>query len=334
MDSEEVKPNKRPRSAINEMATRELLDSRRLFYFFNVARCGSFTAAERVLDVAQPTLTRTIQQLESDIGSQLLQRTGRGVMLTMQGQILYRHAESIFNNMAVAIEEIDVSRRKPAGRLTIATPPAFSATYMPEVIRRVLAKMPDIELSVLEASTGQVHDFLASGEVDLAVVLHPPTSQKVVLRKILTEELFLIVHHTHPFASAPSISRAQLAELELIIPANLHGSRQLMSRYFLEGGEDIASALQIDSLPITKAIIAQGSRFGSLLARRSCAEQLATGQFAAVALRPSLKRSLHLARTRDRPETPYSKEMGEQMAIVLAEMTGIESASGAADDEE
>lgn len=320
--AESSKSPKRYRSAVAELATRELIDSRRLFYFYHVAKSGSFSAAEALLDIAQPAMTRQIQQLEADVGTQLLLRTGRGVVLTSQGQILYRHAEAIFDTMSTAIEEIDISRRNPVGRLSIATPPTFSSMYMPEIIKRVLGKMPKIELSVLEASTGQVHDYLVAGEVDLAVIIHAPNTQRMILKRISSEPLCLITHPGHPIAKEQAVTRSRLLELEMIIPATIHGSRGLLEHYLSEGGFSLNPALLIDSLVITKAVVAQGPRFCTVLPERSCRAEIDAGQLVALPLKPNLQRSLHVARMRDRAETPGMVEMTRQIGAALSERAG------------
>ena len=71
------------------MAQQGVIDSRRLLYFFHVARTGSFTVAETVLNVAQSAISRQIQLLESELNVQLLSRNGRGVSLTPAGEILF-----------------------------------------------------------------------------------------------------------------------------------------------------------------------------------------------------------------------------------------------------
>lgn len=318
MSSETSKGGRRARSAVAELAARGLIDSRRLFYFFHVARSGSFSAAESVLDIAQPAMTRQIQQLEADVGAQLLQRTARGVSLTGAGRILYRHAETIFATMSSAIDALEVERRHPGGTLSIATPPTFSSLVMPEAIQRMLHAMPDLQLSVLEASTGQVHDYLVAGEVDLAVIIHAPNTQRLVLERISTEPLCLVARHDHPVAALPHVPRAQLAELEMVVPASVHGSRGLVEHYLSEGGLALEPALQVDSLAITTAILAQAPRFCSILPERACRAQIDAGVLVARPLRPALQRTLHVARMRERPETPAMVEMTRQIRAVLS----------------
>ena len=310
---------RKPRSALTEMAGRTVIDSRRLFYFVHVARSGSLTAAEAQLDVAQSTLTRQIQQLEADVGTRLLERTGRGVIPTPSGEILLRHAETILGDMSEAVEEIARSRRRPVGQLSVAAPQMVSTLFMPEVIRRVLQKFPDLRLTMLEAATGQVHEHLAAGDVDVAVLVIAPKTQKLHLKKVGSEPLRLVVHRDHPLAEAASVDRGALAGLELIVPAASRGTRTLVEEYFREGGLTLDARLNVDSLVVTKALIEQGPRFGSILPERACRQELQSGTLRAIPLVPALPRTFYVARLRDRPVTPYVKALAAELESVLRE---------------
>src|SRR5258708_32915527 len=111
MEQNVKKTGQTPRTRGAAGISQDLIDSKRLLYFFHVARMRSFSAAEAILGVAQPALSRQIQQLESELGVQLLVRNGRGVSLTQYGTILQEQAGTILG---------DISRRghkiEPAGR--------------------------------------------------------------------------------------------------------------------------------------------------------------------------------------------------------------------------
>jgi len=110
---------------LKAMRSRSLLDSRRLFYFYHVARLGSVSAAEAVLDIAQSALTRQIQQLEAELDEQLLQRNGRGMMLTPAGEILFRQAESILHEprqQSPRTWNLQPSHKFPCNRCKAASP--------------------------------------------------------------------------------------------------------------------------------------------------------------------------------------------------------------------
>lgn len=314
---EKNKPSARAKSTLAGIASKNLLDSKRLFYFFHVARLGSLTMAEAVLDVAQSAISRQIQQLEAEVGERLLQRTGRGVTLTEAGEVLFRQAEAILQEMASTMEMIDQIRRTPSGgQVTIASPPIFANLYMPEAVQRFIEMFPDVRLIAYEASTGQVYDLLASGQVDMAIVLHAPTSQRLSLHKLVTEPLLLMAGASHPVAQRKSVDRELLGGLELTVPVTRHGSLALLEAYCEEGGVHIDSKLRLDSLAMTKSVVREG-RFCAVLPMLACAEEIERGEIVALPLVPPLKRTVYLASLRDRPQTPHLKALARQITHVV-----------------
>jgi DNA-binding transcriptional LysR family regulator len=315
MKSDEEPPRKR-RSDVADLATQNLLDSRRLFYFFHVARAGSFTAAETILDVAQSTMSRQIQQLESEVGAKLLQRTGRGVALTHAGEILYRHAEEILREMSNTLEQIALDQKSARGQIAIAASRPFSSRYIPEVLYRFAEKYPDVHLTALEASSGQVYQYLADGAVDFAVVLHTPNSHKITTHKLLVEPLLLVARHDDPVLASSVVERDTLTTLKLMLPAASHGTRAIIERYLDDGGQSLDPTLRLDSVSLMKAIIRQG-RYCALLPAMACEAELASGAFGARPLKPPLERTLYLASLRDRPQTPILKAMEREIMAVV-----------------
>jgi DNA-binding transcriptional LysR family regulator len=312
----------RARNSIAEISTRNLIDSRRLFYFFHVARLGSLSTAEAVLGVVQSALSRQIQQLETDVGEQLLVRTGRGVNLTPAGELLYAQAETILREMASTVGLLEQAKREPGvGQVTIASPPTFSNMYMPEVVQRFVKNFPDVRLVAYEASTGQVYDYLAAGQVDLAIVLHESSSQKLVLQKLVVEPLMLIADARHPVASADVVRREQLLELDLVLPVAMHGSRALIETYCEEGGFQLDPKLRLDSLGMMKAVL-RNSAYCTVLPLVACAREVAAGELVAIPLAPAIKRTVYLARLRDKPETPYVTAMAKEIASVVRAKIG------------
>ena len=315
--AQETRTPTRARSAIAEISAKNLLDSRRLFYFFHVARLGSLSTAEAVLGVVQSAISRQLQQLESEVGEQLLLRTGRGVTLTPAGELLYAQAEAILQEMAATVEKLDDLKRSPAsGVITIASPPTFSNVYMPEVVQRFVTNFPDVRLVAYEASTGQVYDYLASGQVDLAIVLHESSSHKLSIQKLVVEPLMLVAGAAHPIARSKSVPRDRLPGLDLILPVASHGSRALVETYCEEGGIRLDPRLRLDSLGMTKAVLRNG-RFCTILPLVACAAEVESGELVAIPLSPTLKRTVYLASLRDRSQTAHMKALSREIASVV-----------------
>ena len=316
LQSEPSAGSRNKRSALGEHAAGHLIDSRRLFYFSQVAKMGSFTAAEAALDVAQSTLSRQIQLLEEEMGAPLLLRASRGVSLTHAGELLIAQADRIMRDMEAAREEISMARENARGRVTIAGPRPFSSRYFPLVVHRFSEKFPDVRLTVLEASSGHVHRYLADGDVDLAVVLHNPNSQKIATRKILTERLQLVMRSDNSLANVTHIDRSELHDIDLMLPAASHGTRFVIERSLQDGGLELDSKVRMDSVSLMRGMIDQG-KWCAILPAAACVEQLASGRFVGKPLRPALNRTLYLAWLRDRHQSPAAKAMEEEILAAV-----------------
>jgi LysR family nitrogen assimilation transcriptional regulator len=291
-----------------DRSDQRVIDSRRLLYFYHVAKSGRFTAAEAVLDVAQSAISRQIQQLETDLEVQLLERTGHGVKLTTFGDILYRRAEALLKAMEATVDEIEEARHAPIENVSIAAPPSFMATYMADALLDFSDRRPNARVRVVEASTGAVYNHLADGQVDIAVVLQAPNTSRLQLRELVREPLLVVARGDHPIAGQKFVPRAQLGELELVVPASLNGSRSILREYFSAEGFSVRSNQEIDSLPLTKELIRR-KPFCTILPQITCEQEIAAGEFVARPLKPPLYRTLHLAHLRDIDLTPALTDM-------------------------
>jgi DNA-binding transcriptional LysR family regulator len=304
------------RSELASFATRNVIDSRRLFYFYHVARMRSFSAAEAIVDIAQPAISRQIQQLEADLGVQLLERNGRGVSLTPYGEILYRKATAILEEMSATLEEIENAKRRPSGQISIAASAGIIAIYMPEIVRRFIKAFPEIQFTAIQASSGEVYDHLARGQVDVAIIQHAPGTQKLSLQKLAVEPLFLIASRKHPIAKEAFVSREALAKLELVLPASSHGMRSIIEQYFQDGGLDLTPKLLVDSVSLIKAVVREG-RFCGFLPKLNCDTDLDMNHYVALPLKPTLSRTLYVASLRDRADQPFVKALIREVTAVF-----------------
>jgi len=307
MNKKAIKPRT---SDLGDRALGLLLDSRRLFYFQQVARMKSFTAAEAALDITQSTLSRQIQLLEEDIGDTLLLRTGRGVELTSAGKLFLAQADQILHSMAKAREQIQLAKCRTSGRVAVAASRPFTAHFFPSILARFAHAFPDVDITVFEASSGQVHQYLADSAVDLAVVLHNPNSNLIQTKPLLQEELFLVTRADQEIAKERNVRRADLTRLPLLLPAASHGTRYILDRYFDEGGVRPHAQVRLDSVSLMTAMIASDA-FCAILPVSACAAELDAGDFVAVPLRPKLTRTLYLAWRRERAQSPAAKNLAE-----------------------
>lgn len=284
------------RSEVANQAARQLIDSRRLFYFYHVARLGSFTTAETVLDIAQPAMSRQIQLLEAEMGARLLERNSRGVSLTPIGALVYRQAESILADMSRTRIEVDLAINRPAGQISLAAPTFFVRAFMPEVMLRFHQTYPEVGLRVVESSTGHVSEMMAAGEVDLAVVLQAPNSARIKTEALISEHMDLCVSTTHEWATRTHAARSELDGKSFCLAANPHGSRMLIERWCQNGGIQLDVKLEMDSFFLMKLAIRTLPIFSFIPST-----DIEPGDdLASIPLDPPVVRTQYLAYLRDR----------------------------------
>jgi molybdate transport repressor ModE-like protein len=122
---------------------------RQLQYFVAVAEMGSISGAARQLSVAQSAVTEAVQELESDLGTTLLDRSGRGVALTHKGQQFLRHASRILAAVADARRTF-TDAEAPAGELHLGASSLVAGYILADLIARFRRAFPMITVAAVE----------------------------------------------------------------------------------------------------------------------------------------------------------------------------------------
>src|SRR5215467_14001170 len=139
------------------------IDYRGLNAFLNVARLGSVGAAASTLSLTQPAVSRTLRKLEQQLGVQLFVRHSTGMELTAFGRSLLPHATALESGFHRALEEIDLLRGISKGLARVGILPSLIPEILPTVVRNVRAKMPGLQLHVVEAPNHQLTRTLLRG---------------------------------------------------------------------------------------------------------------------------------------------------------------------------
>ncbi|WCE02644.1 LysR family transcriptional regulator [Pseudoxanthomonas sp. JBR18] len=189
------------------------MDLRQLKYFVTVARERNFTRAAEHLHIAQPPLSRQIQQMEEELGVQLLVRSSRPIRLTDAGRLFYEEAQQILGR----VEQMkDAARRVGHGERRVLNIGFVASTWyggLPTVIRRLRQALPDTEIRMVEMMSLQQAEGLKSGRIDIGFG-RIRTADTSVERLVLREERLVV-------AIPPAFALA--AEDTPLAPAALKG---------------------------------------------------------------------------------------------------------------
>lgn len=159
------------------------MDWDKLRVFHAVAEAGSFTRAGDSLNLSQSAVSRQISGLESSLKVPLFHRHARGLILTEQGEMLYRTAHEILAKVAMAEARLSESTERPQGPLRITTTVAFGSVWLTSRIKDFLALYPDIDVTLVLAETEL---DLSMRQADVAIRMMPPRQPDLIQRHLMT----------------------------------------------------------------------------------------------------------------------------------------------------
>ena len=164
------------------------MDWDKLRVFHAVAEAGSFTHAGEALNLSQSAVSRQISALEESLSVPLFHRHARGLILTEQGELLFRTAREVFAKLAMAESLISESKDRPKGPLKITTTVAFGSIWLTPRIREFLDLYPEIQVSLV------VDDSeldLSMREADVAIRMSPPRQPDLIQRHLVSVQVHI-----------------------------------------------------------------------------------------------------------------------------------------------
>ncbi|KMN37737.1 LysR family transcriptional regulator [Chromobacterium sp. LK1] len=189
---------------------------RHLRAFVAVAEAASFTTAARQLFLTQSTLTKTIRELEQEIGLTLFERTTRKVALTTQGNAFMPVARRLLNDFELLLSDLREKSAGSSGSVYVASSLAFASCVLPEVLKRLKQDYPCIHVRLLDDTSGGVVRRIESGEVDIGIGSYVGAAgNKLDKRKLLSARLGVMFP---PGSQLPtgSLSGQSLRDLPLL----------------------------------------------------------------------------------------------------------------------
>ena len=155
--------------------------------FYHVAKCGNLTKAAEALQNSQPNMTRAIRNLESEIGCPLFSRTNRGMILTPEGEELYRHIQIACTEIEAGEAAVTQSRTLERGNVFLAASEGALRCLLLPVLKKYQEKYPGVHLRISNHSTPQAVAALHETTADFAVVTTPVTLSPSLTQTIVKE---------------------------------------------------------------------------------------------------------------------------------------------------
>jgi DNA-binding transcriptional LysR family regulator len=201
------------------------MELRHLKYFVAVAEELNFARAARRVHIAQPSLTKQIQQLEQELGFPLFYRTKKKVELLDTGHVLLEEAQRLLGQAEKAIQSTQRTHAGQSGRLLIGFSTSAAPEVLPRILRKYQALFPDVVVELVEITTIKNTESLLQSAMSVAVIRSPTfLSRELFCFETIKRERFVVaLPDSHPLAKQKSVRIKTLASEPLIVPPLLPG---------------------------------------------------------------------------------------------------------------
>ena len=195
------------------------MELRHLRYYIAVAEALNFTRAAGKLHVAQPALSKQVQDLEDEIGVDLLKRSPRGVTLTAEGVLFLEEAREIIARTEQAVLKTRALARGEYGTLNIGYAPSPSMELLPPALLEFQESVPHVTVNLHDLSGDEIADGLRGGKLEVAIMVRPyeDNTRGLLFEPLKQYPLMLAVPPGHPLARTRRITLEKLLDENLIV---------------------------------------------------------------------------------------------------------------------
>ncbi len=271
--------------------------------FIALAEAGSFQAAAERICIAQPTLSQHVKKLESDLGTELFNRSHSGSRLTPAGTRFLPHAQQV---LASAMRARDAALSET---LKIGCSGNIASYFMPQNLAAFLATQDTkMKWEVVSAPNPKIAEMLLTGEVDLAAMEWPLSHPAVSVEAWANEELVIILPPDHAFAASREITFDELKTLRILGGERGTGTGTLLNEALGPCAAELNTVGNLGSTEAVKRAVASGLGASVVLARTVVSE-VASGGIATCRLKGKvLRKPFYLAIQKDRtPVLPAAR---------------------------
>ena len=241
------------------------LDWDKLRVFHAAAEAGSFTHAAETLRLSQSAISRQVSALEHDVGVPLFHRHARGLVLTEQGEMLFRTAHDVLMKLEHIKTRLTEAKDRPSGVLRVTTTVGLGAGWLTERLPEFLDLYPEMQVQLILANEEL---DLTMRQADYAIRLRQPHQPDLIQRRLFTVHFHLyaspayVNKHGKP-ASIADLKKHRIVTFGEPVPPHLSELNWLETVGDFEGGKRIAT-LQINDILSIKRAVKRGAGIAML----------------------------------------------------------------------
>ena len=230
------------------------MEDHKLKVFCTVAETRSFSKTSEIIHLTQPAVSLQIQALEEMYETKLFDRSSSRVTLTPAGEVLYKYAKEILALYTAAEKVLGEMTGLVKGSITIGAGSTIGNYMLPSVISDFRKTHPKIKVHLSVANMQRIIELLNAGNINVGLVEGDVKRQKIMVDKLLSDELLLIVPTHHPWAKRKEVSVSELIEEPFILREAGSGTRQTIEKFLARHGITLQAMKVSMVLGTTQAI--------------------------------------------------------------------------------
>ncbi|SDW56802.1 LysR family transcriptional regulator [Paenibacillus sp. CF384] len=257
--------------------------------FYWTAKTGSLSRAAEKLHITQPAVSHILKQLESALGGQLFFRSAKGVVLTAEGDVLFRYIEQAFSFIESGEKRIAEMHNLDSGEIRIGASDTLCKHYLMPFLEQFHHQFPQVRIHVTNRTTPETIDLLTDGKIDFGIINLPASNAKIDIKRSLPQQDCLVGSKKYAdlAGSTTPLNVHELYRYPLLMLEPGGSTRRHLSEWAAEHGVQLQPELELGSIDLLLQFASRG--FGLAFVIRNYIEQeLASGELFEIPLQPPL----------------------------------------------
>jgi DNA-binding transcriptional LysR family regulator len=264
------------------------MELRHLRCFLAVAEELHFARAAERLHIEQSPLSRTIKELEEDLGEQLFVRTSRRTRLTRAGKLFLEHVPRVFTTLEQARDSVKAAANGFHGQLRIALSDGVTPSRLPALLAQCRQEEPEVEIRLFEVSLSQQLKGLQDDLYDVGFAQSDEVGEGIVVEAVWSDPIMVAVPARHPLLTHKCIPLEDVLRYPLVLcdPQVCEGPARQIERVLRRVEQEPLIAERVSSCDLMMALVSAGFALGL-----AGAPHIASSRESGVVARPLAGRS-------------------------------------------
>ena len=272
---------------------------RHIEVFHAVYTCGSITAAAKMLNVSQPSVSKVLAHAEQQLGFALFDRQKGKIIPTQEAEKLIHHVTDVYNNISELRRTSENLRASDSGQIRVATIPSIGVQLAPSAIASYLAMYPETHFEVETLHLHQILRALKELRVDVGMAFDPPDTPGITVDQFATGEFVLLSHKSVDFGTKSRLSLGDLEGMDFIHLNTRSPLGRLLASHIESSQVKLHSVAKVETHSIAATLVANGA--GVAIVDEFTARSMQADNVTSWPLEPQLKFGVAMLSKEDEP---------------------------------